>query len=65
MIHFAPGVGRRLDGWPNRDLNLGAIVALAPDLSAVTPLLGVDEQAARFPWPHARDLAACATIRTS
>jgi hypothetical protein len=26
----APGVGRRLDGWPNRDLNVGAIVALSP-----------------------------------
>lgn len=25
-----PGVGRRLDGWPNRDLNVGAIVALSP-----------------------------------
>ena len=29
---FAPGIGHRLDGWPNRDLNVGAIVALAPDL---------------------------------
>src|SRR5437879_3130230 len=28
------GVGRRLDGWPNRDLNVGAIVALSPALSA-------------------------------
>lgn len=27
-----PGVGRRLDGWPNRDLNVGAIVALSPVL---------------------------------
>ena len=26
------GVGRRLDGWPNRDLNVGAIVALSPVL---------------------------------
>jgi len=32
----APGVGRRLDGWPNRDLNVGAIVALSPALDAVT-----------------------------
>ena len=32
---FAPGIGRRLDGWANRDLNVGAIIALAPDLSAV------------------------------
>ena len=28
------GVGRRLDGWPNRDLNVGAIVALSPALPA-------------------------------
>jgi hypothetical protein len=40
---FAPGIGHRLDGWPNRDLNVGAIVALAPDLSSVTKLLGVDK----------------------
>jgi cytochrome c553 len=31
---FAPGIGHRLDGWPNRDLNVGAIIALSP---AVTP----------------------------
>lgn len=30
----ASGVGRRLDGWPNRDLNVGAIVALSPVLPA-------------------------------
>jgi hypothetical protein len=40
---FAPGIGKRLDGWPNRDLNVGAIISLAPDLSAFTTLLGVDE----------------------
>ncbi|HYC60924.1 MAG TPA: hypothetical protein VEK79_15280 [Thermoanaerobaculia bacterium] len=40
---FAPGIGHRLDGYANRDLNVGAIVSLAPDLSAVTSLLGVDE----------------------
>jgi hypothetical protein len=39
---FAPGIGQRLDGSPNRDLNVGAIISLAPDLSAVTNLLGVD-----------------------
>jgi hypothetical protein len=44
---FAPGIGRRLDGWANRDLNVGAIVALAPDLSAVTSFLGVDEATVR------------------
>jgi hypothetical protein len=31
---FAPGIGKRLDGWPNRDLNPGAIIALSPVLSA-------------------------------
>src|SRR5262245_178130 len=30
---FAPGIGQRLDGWPNRDLNVGAIVALSPALT--------------------------------
>jgi mono/diheme cytochrome c family protein len=31
---FAPGIGHRLDGWPNRDLNVGAIIALSPKVSA-------------------------------
>jgi mono/diheme cytochrome c family protein/cytochrome c5 len=31
---FAPGIGKRLDGWPNRDLNPGAIIALSPALTA-------------------------------
>jgi hypothetical protein len=44
---FAPGIGRRLDGWPNRDLNVGAIVNLAPDLSVVNNLLGVDDATTR------------------
>ncbi|HEY9525433.1 MAG TPA: hypothetical protein VIR02_00045, partial [Anaerolineales bacterium] len=39
---FAPGIGRRLDGWANRDLNVGAIIALSPDLSPFETLLGVD-----------------------
>jgi mono/diheme cytochrome c family protein len=30
----APGIGRRRDGWPNRDLNVGAIIALSPALTA-------------------------------
>lgn len=34
-----PGVGRRLDGWPNRDLNVGAIVALSPALDQATKLV--------------------------
>lgn len=33
---FAPGIGKRLDGWPNRDLNPGAIIALSPAVDAAT-----------------------------
>jgi cytochrome c peroxidase len=40
---FAPGIGRRLDGWPNRDLNVGAIIGLAPNKKPLTDVLGVDE----------------------
>jgi mono/diheme cytochrome c family protein len=29
-----PGIGRRKDGWPNRDLNVGAIIALSPAATA-------------------------------
>jgi cytochrome c5 len=29
-----PGIGKRLDGWPNRDLNVGAIIALSPAITA-------------------------------
>lgn len=39
---FAPGIGHRLDGWANRDLNVGAIVGLAPNLQPVADVLGVD-----------------------
>jgi hypothetical protein len=44
---FAPGIGHRLDGWTNRDLNVGAITAFAPDLSSVASLLGVDQETVR------------------
>jgi len=44
---FASGIGRPLDGWPNRDLNVGAIVAQAPNLKPYTDLLGVDAAAVR------------------
>src|SRR6266498_618552 len=36
---LAMGIGRRLDGWANQDLNVGAIVALAPNLQPVADLL--------------------------
>jgi len=39
---FAPGIGTRLDGWPNRDLNVGAIISLSPNLKPVADLLGAD-----------------------
>lgn len=42
-----PGVGRRLDGWANRDLDVGTIISLAPDLSVFTTLLEVDEETVR------------------
>jgi hypothetical protein len=39
---LAPGIGRRLDGWPNQDLDVGRIVASAPNLTPLTNLLQVD-----------------------
>lgn len=39
---LAPGIGHRLDGWANRDLNVGAIVGLAPRLEPMAEQLGVD-----------------------
>ena len=48
----APGIpagtiGHRLDGWANRDLDVGAVIALAPDLRAFATRLGVDEATVR------------------
>jgi hypothetical protein len=40
----SPGIGRRLDGWPNQDLDVGKIVSLAPNLTPFTDLLRVDQQ---------------------
>jgi hypothetical protein len=36
---LAPGIGHRLDGWANRDLNVGAIIGLAPNLQPIATLL--------------------------
>jgi hypothetical protein len=44
---FAKGIGGRLDGWPNRDLNVGAVISLAPNLKPFTDLLGADEATVR------------------
>jgi cytochrome c5 len=38
-----PGIGHRQDGWPNRDLDVGAIIAMSPALSA-------DQQAVYKSW---------------
>jgi len=44
---LAPGIGHRLDGWAARDLDVGSIVALAPNLKPIAELLGVDEATVR------------------
>jgi hypothetical protein len=38
---FAPGIGRRLDGWAARDLDVGAIIAFAPNLQPFVDLLRI------------------------
>jgi hypothetical protein len=44
---FAPGIGNRLDGWPNQDLDTGLIVSLAPNLAPVAEqVLGSSSDAA-------------------
>lgn len=51
---IAAGIGRRLDGWPNRSLNVGAIIALSPMVADKSPYLswGPGKYDARF---HAFD----------
>ena len=44
---FAPGIGHRLDGWPNQDLNVGVIISLAPNLQPFADELGVDQATVR------------------
>lgn len=44
---LAPGIGLRLDGWANRDLDVGKVIALAPNLRPFADLLGVDEATVR------------------
>jgi hypothetical protein len=41
-------IGHRLDGWPNRDLNVGAVVALAPTLQPFSQLLSTSEETVRM-----------------
>jgi len=40
---FAPGIGKRLDGWANRDLDVGKIITLAPNLKPLTDRLEISE----------------------
>lgn len=40
---FTDGIGKRLDGWPNRDLNVGAIISLTDNAQFLADLLHVDE----------------------
>ncbi len=42
---FMQGIGHRLDGWPNRDLDVGQVILLAPNAKPLTDRLGVDEEA--------------------
>lgn len=42
---LAPGIGHRLDGWPNRDLDVGKIITLAPNLKPLTDRMGLSEDA--------------------
>ena len=44
---FAPGIGHRLDGWGNRDLNPGAIIAATPNVAIVAQQLKVDVATAK------------------
>ena len=44
---FAPGIGHRLDGWGNRDLNPGAIIAATPNVSLIAKELKVDVATAK------------------
>ena len=44
---FRQSLGHRLDGWPNRDLNVGGIIASAPDLRVFEELLGLPDEKIR------------------
>jgi hypothetical protein len=44
---FSPGIGNRLDGWPNRDLNVGAIISLTDNAKPIADMLHVSEPTLR------------------
>ena len=57
---FAPGIGHRLDGWANQDLNIGAILALSPNLQPVVDLLNKGESS-----DHQVNVAAVRSVLNS
>ena len=40
---FTAGIGKRLDGWPNRDLNVGRIISLTDNAQPIADMLHVSE----------------------
>ena len=44
---FAEGIGERLDGWPNRDLNVGTVISLTDNAQPIANLLHVEEATLR------------------
>jgi hypothetical protein len=44
---FAFGIGKRLDAWPNRDLNVGGIISLTDNALPIANMLHVDEPTLR------------------
>lgn len=44
---FAEGIGKRLDGWPNRDLNVGGIISLTDNAQPIADMLHVSEATLR------------------
>ncbi|HKR26322.1 MAG TPA: hypothetical protein VJS11_02670, partial [Acidobacteriaceae bacterium] len=52
----APGVGNRIDGLANRDLNVGAIIAAAPNLQPVVDLLKLAPQDANITAQDVRNV---------
>src|SRR4029079_2376668 len=44
---FATGIGKRLDAWPNRDLDVGGIISLTDNALPIANLLHVDEPTLR------------------
>jgi len=44
---FASGIGKRLDGWPNRDLDVGGVISLTDNALPIANMLHVDEPTLR------------------